>query len=38
MRQERQGHPFVIAGGRVPYCEPLADFLDLVVMGEGRSY
>jgi len=39
MRRERgKGHPFVIAGGPCAYnAEPLADFLDLVVMGEGEE-
>ena len=39
MRWERdKSHPFVIAGGPCAYnAEPLADFLDLVVMGDGEE-
>lgn len=33
-----EGHPFVMAGGPCAYNpEPLADFLDLVVLGEGEE-
>ena len=37
-RERDKSHPFVIAGGPCAYnAEPLADFLDLVVMGEGEE-
>jgi radical SAM superfamily enzyme YgiQ (UPF0313 family) len=37
-RQRGEEHPIVIAGGPCSYnSEPLADFLDLVVMGEGEE-
>ncbi|HHY82634.1 MAG TPA: TIGR03960 family B12-binding radical SAM protein [Clostridiales bacterium] len=33
-----EGHPFVIAGGPCAYnAEPLADFVDLVALGEGEE-
>lgn len=36
--ERREGHPFVMAGGPCAYNpEPLADFLDLVVLGEGEE-
>jgi len=34
----RAGHPFIIAGGSGAYnAEPAADFLDLVVLGDGEE-
>jgi len=36
--ERTKNHPFIIAGGPCAYnAEPLADFLDLVVMGEGEE-
>lgn len=34
----KEGHPFVIVGGPCAYNpEPLADFVDLVALGEGEE-
>ena len=37
-RDRTDGHPFVIAGGPCAYNpEPLADFFDFIVLGEGEE-
>ncbi|MGI6570453.1 MAG: TIGR03960 family B12-binding radical SAM protein [Caldicoprobacterales bacterium] len=36
--ERKEGHPFVIAGGPCAYnAEPLADFLDIIALGEGEE-
>lgn len=37
-KERKEGDPFVIAGGPCAYnSEPIADFFDLIVMGEGEE-
>lgn len=36
--ERRDDHPLILAGGPVAYnCEPMADFLDAVVLGDGED-